>query len=55
VKLRLVDPPRNPCALLPDRPGDVEHGMRHADSVVDGEVYPCKRDIFEATYEAVED
>lgn len=43
------------CYLIPTLEGI--HNMRRGDMLlrgVQGEIYPCKRDIFDATYEAVE-
>lgn len=46
----------NECYLIPTLEGT--HNMTPEDMLitgVQGEIYPCKKDIFEATYEAVED
>lgn len=45
---------RDDCYLIPTLEGT--HNMTPADMLitgVQGEIYPCKRDIFEATYEPV--
>lgn len=45
---------RDDCYLIPTLEGT--HNMTPADMLitgVKGEIYPCKKDIFDATYEAV--